>query len=144
VSREPVLLEPELFTWLVRADGEPVRGWDPDVPPADSRCSPELVRRLAEVARPVGAVGRRFVAGRPVIHHPNGSAIAVADGTAWMAVRSGLPAGALVSSDPHLPDLSEYGWVELDAWGPDIAFARVVDLLRAHVARAYALAEAAA
>jgi hypothetical protein len=32
--------------------------------------------------------------------------------------------------------------VELDPWAPDTAFARAVDLLRAHLARAYEVAEA--
>jgi hypothetical protein len=144
VNREWVLLDPELFAWLVRDDYEAVPGWAPDPPAAELRCDPDLVARLAQIARPIGDAKRRFVAGRPVIHHPTGRPIAVADGASWIAVRSGLPSGALPSSEPHRPELSEYGWVELDPWGIDIAFARVIDLLRGHVARAYERAEAEA
>lgn len=137
MTRDAALIEPELFLQLVGDDGEPVPTWEPDPPGAATRCSPELVRRLTEVARPVGDVRRRFVAGRPVVHHPSGRAIAVADGTAWMAVRSRLPVGALSGAPHHEPDLAEHGWVELDPWAPDTAFARAIDLLRAHVVDAY-------
>ncbi len=142
MNRERVLLDPGLFTWLTRDDYQPVPGWAPDPPAADLHCDPDLIARLAQIARPIGDARRRFVAGCPVIHHPGGRPIAVAAGASWIAVRSGLPAGALPTSEPHQPDLSGYGWVELDPWGTDIAFARVIDLLRGHIARAYERAEA--
>ncbi len=155
MNRRPHVLDPDLFAWLV-LEHEPVAGWAPD-PPADAlQCSPDLVARLALVARPVGDVRRRFVAGCPVVHHPGGRAIAVAAGTSWVAVRSRLPAGSLRRAEPPVPQLRESepalsesgwpalcesGWRELDPWAADTAFARAVDLLRAHVADAYAWAE---
>ncbi|HEV7523795.1 MAG TPA: hypothetical protein VGP92_02450 [Acidimicrobiia bacterium] len=141
MSPERVLLGPGLSAWLVRADHEPVPDWEPDPPAATLQCDPALVARLAAVARPIGRPGRRFVDGCPVIHHPRGAPIATAAGADWIAVRSGLPAGALAVTRPPEPALAERGWVNLDPWGPDTAFARVIDLLRAHVSRAYELAE---
>ncbi len=148
MNRRPHVLDPDLFAWLV-LEHEPVAGWAPD-PPSDAlRCGSDLVARLALVARPVGDVRRTFVAGCPVVHHPGGRAIAVAMGTSWVAVRSRLPAGALRRAEPQVsdpresswPHLRESGWVELDPWAADTAFARAVDLLRAHVADAFARAE---
>jgi hypothetical protein len=143
VSRELVRLDPALFTLLIADDVEPVAEWAPEPPRAELHCAPGLVSRLALVARPIGHTGRRFVAGCPVIHHPRGRPIAVGEGSSWIAVRSDLPAGAIDGSGSHVPRLSELGWVELDPWAPDTAFARTVDLLRAHVARAYENAEKA-
>ena len=141
MNPEVVLLNPELSAWLLE-EHAPVPGWEPEPPAANVRCDPKLVRRLSEVARPSGDVGRRFVDGYPVIHHPRGQPIATAAGTAWMAVRSDLPAGALAIARAYLPDLTRHGWVELDPWAANSAFARATDLLRAHLARAYKLAEA--
>jgi hypothetical protein len=141
VNPELVTLDPRLFMWLVADELEPVAGWEADPPRAELRCDPALVARLALVARPIGHTARRFVAGCPVIHHPSGRPIAVAEGSAWIAVRSDLPPGALESSGSHVPRLSEHGWVELDPWAPDTAFARTIDLVRAHVVRAYENAE---
>jgi hypothetical protein len=142
VNREITTLDPELFMWL-RCEPEhgPVPGWEPQPPLAELRCSTDLVGRLALVARPIAKTTRRFVAGCPVIHHPEGRPIAVAEGSSWIAIRSDLPAGALRNDGTHVPPLSEFGWVELDPWAPDTAFARAVDLMRAHVARAYEMAE---
>ena len=66
-------------------------------------------------------------------------------------MRSGLPAGALACPEPRASQLDgdpldgallDGAWVELDPWAPDAAFAHATDLLRAHIARAYELAEA--
>ena len=143
MKREPTGLEPALVEWLARADHEPERGWAPDPLIGDLRCHPDLVARVAEIARPIGDVRRRFVAGCPVIHHPRGRPIAAASGTSWLVVRSALPAGALRSAQP-LDEELDPDWVELDPWGVDVAFARTIDLLRGHVARAYERAEAGA
>jgi hypothetical protein len=78
-----------------------------------------------------------------VIHHPQGRPIAAAAGTSWLVVRSALPAGALRSAQP-LDEQLDPDWVELDPWGVEVAFAPTIDLLRGHVARAYARAEAEA
>jgi hypothetical protein len=147
VTREPLRPVPAVLDWLVRADHvpgrdwEPGRDWAPEPPIAELQCSPELVGRLAEIARPIAGVRRRFVAGCPVIEHPRGRPIAAAADASWLAVRSGLPAGALRTGRPPTPRLDP-DWVELDPWAADAAFARTVDLLRGHVARAYARAEA--
>jgi len=142
VSRESSGPEPELLDWLARDDHEPGRGWSPEPPLADLHCHPDLVARLAEIARPTGA-GRRFVAGCPVIHHPGGRPIAAASGTSWLAVRSALAPGAMRARRPLAAELDPE-WVELDPWGADVAFARGIDLLRAHVVQAYERAEAGA
>ncbi|HEY5171505.1 MAG TPA: hypothetical protein VIK54_07240 [Acidimicrobiia bacterium] len=141
MNREPARLVPALLDWLVLADPEPGDGWAPEPPLAELQCSPDLVARLAEIARPIGGVRRRFVAGCPVIQHPRGRPIAAAAGASWLAVRSGMPAGALRTGRPRTPRL-DTDWVEVDPWAADAAFARTVDLLCAHVARAYARAEA--
>lgn len=143
MNREPTRLEPALIEWLARADHEPGPGWAPDLPIGELRCHPDLVARLAEIARPIGDARRRFVAGCPVIHHPQGRPIAAAAGTSWLVVRSAQPPGALRSARP-LDEQLDPDWVELDPWGVEVAFARTIDLLRGHVARAYERAEAEA
>ena len=142
MNREFTTLDPELLLWLLsEPEAQPVDDWDPQPTPEALRCHAGLVARLALVARPIGKTTRRFVAGCPVIHHPQGRPIAVAVGSSWIAIRSDLPAGSLANHAIHVPRLSEHGWVELDPWARDTAFARAVDLLRAHVARAYEMAE---
>ena len=105
--------------------------------PASCAATPSSSRGCAEV----DAAGRRR---RPSVRrraarsstHPRGRPIAAAAGTAWLVVRSGLPAGALRAARRCTsPGLDRAGWVELDPWAPDVAFARAIDLLRAHVAR---------
>jgi hypothetical protein len=133
VNPDPALAP--LFGWLTLRH-PPRSGWEPEPPLEELRCHPDLVARLAEVARPIGAARRRFVAGCPVIEHPSGQPIAAAAGTGWLAVRSGLPAGAL-DPGPSGPPAIDGIWVELDPWAPDAGFAHATDLLRAHIARAY-------
>ena len=139
----PVPPSPTLIALLTRVDRDPAPGWEPEPALGELGCQPDLVLRLAEVSRPVGVTRRRFVAGCPVIEHPRGRPIAAAAGTAWLAVRSGMPAGALRRAQPDAPGL-DGDWVELDPWAADASFARTLDLLRAHVATAYDLAEKAA
>jgi hypothetical protein len=141
VNREPARVVPAVLDWLAGTDHTPGRDWAPEPPLAELQCSPDLVARLTEIARPTAGVRRRFVAGCPVIQHPGGRPIAAAADGSWLAVRSGLPAGALRTGRPRTPGL-DADWVELDPWAADAAFARTVDLLRGHVARAYARAEA--
>jgi hypothetical protein len=130
--------DPALLAWITRTDHEPVDGWAP-VPPRDElRCHPDLVARLAEVARAVPGTRRVFVAGCPVIHHPSGVPLATAAGTKWFTVRSNKSPGALQTSK-RTPGLGSE-WVELDPWAPDTAFAKALDGLRHHVVRAFALA----
>ena len=145
MTREPAAdhvatIEPALLARLHETAREPVHDWAPDPPLAELACHPDLVARLAEIARPVGKTRRVFVAGCPVITHPNGIAIAAASGTSWLAVRSGLPAGDLASAW-QAPGL-DASWVALQPWAPDIAFAKATDLLRNHLARAYEWATA--
>jgi hypothetical protein len=147
VSREPVALEPALLEWLcpagLRLDREPAPGWEPE-PPLDAlHCRPDLIARLAQAARPIAGVRRRFVAGCPVIEHPRGRPIAAAAGTSWLAVRSDLPAGALRTDASSAGARLGPEWRELNPWSENVAFARALDLLSAHVARAYELAESA-
>jgi hypothetical protein len=133
----------ELRRWLTRGVDEPVDGWEP-TPPVDAlRCDPDLIARLSEVSKSVGAVRRHFVDGCPVIHHPRGRAIAAASGNAWLTVRSARAAGALATGEVPLRGLGPE-WTMLDPWAPGVALSRAVDLLRSHVARAYELAGRAA
>jgi hypothetical protein len=144
VNLEPAVVEPALVEWLSFAgDRPPAPGWEADPPPEDLRCDRALVARLAEVARPIRGVRRRFVAGSPVIEHPRGRPIAAATGTAWLAVRSDLPPGALQIDTPMVNALGPH-WLELNPWSENVAFARALDLLRAHLARAYELADSRA
>jgi hypothetical protein len=132
----------ELQGWLMREVDEPIDRWEP-APALDSlRCHPDLVARLSEVSKSVGAGHRVFVDGCPVIHHPRGRPIAAASGTAWLAVRSARPAGALATTEVLLAGLGP-DWTMLDPWAADVALSRTIDLLRAHIARAYELAERA-
>ena len=140
MSREPTTLEPALLEWLGRADHAAAAGWEADPPLEALHCHPDLVTRLAEIARPVRGTVRKFVAGCPVIHHPEGQPIAAASGTSWLVVRSAQPAGAL-ASPWHTHGLAPE-WVDLDPFAPDVALARGIDLLRAQVARAFELASA--
>jgi len=145
VSREPAgprvaTVEPELLAFLHARRHEPALGWEPDPPIGALHCHPDLVARLAEIARPVRGTRRVFVAGCPVITHPHGTPIAAASGTSWLAVRSGEPAGELASRW-HTPGL-EPPWTELDPFASDVTFARGTDRLRAHVTRAFTLAGA--
>jgi hypothetical protein len=133
----------ELRDWLTRDVDEPIDGWEPEPPLAALRCRPDLVARLSEVSRSIGAVRRVFVDGCPVIHHPQGRAIAAAAETAWLVVRSARPPGALATTEDPLAGLGPE-WTMLDPWAADVALSRTIDLLRAHVARAYELAERAA
>jgi hypothetical protein len=133
----------ELREWLTRDVDAPVEEREPMPSHEALRCHPDLVARLAEASRSAGAVRRVFVDGCPVIHHPRGRAIAAAWGTSGLAVRSGQPAGALVTTTERLDGLAP-DWTMLDPWAADVALSRTVDLLRAQVARAYELAERAA
>ena len=130
----------ELREWLTHDVDDPVDGWAPAPPDQQLRCHPDLVARLAEVSRSVGSVGRVFVGGCPVIHHPRGRAIAAAWGTSSLIVRSARPAGALATTEDPLSGLGTE-WTMLDPWAADVALSRAIDLLRSHVARAYELAE---
>jgi hypothetical protein len=132
-------LDPTLLAWLTRPDHEPIAGWAPEPPLDDLRCHPDLIARVAEVARPVRGTARTFVAGCPVIHHSAGRPIAAAAGTRWFAVRSAEPAGALRVAEPRADLGAE--WVELDPWASDMSFAKALDLLRRHVSVAFSLAE---
>jgi hypothetical protein len=139
VNSDPV--PPALLAWLARTEHTPANGWEPEPPESELHCDSKLVTRLASVARPVGGAGRRFVEGCPVIQHPRGRPIAAAAGSAWFVARSALPAGALRPVVTRASFLDP-AWVELDPWPGDTAFARTIDLLRAHVARAYEQADA--
>jgi hypothetical protein len=137
VTPETVALAPELLAWL-RSDDQVVDGWAPDAPIDELRCHPDLVERLTQIARPQRGAARVWVTGCPVVHHRDGPPIACATGTSRLVVRSAQPAGAL-ASHWQTPGL-DAAWVDLDPWAADVTFARTLDMLRAHVARAYELA----
>ena len=130
----------ELVAWLARDDHDPVHAWEPDPALESLHCHPDLVERLSELARPIRGSRRVFVAGCPVIHEPGGRPLAAAAGTSWLVVRSAMPAGDLAPGHPLHADLAP-DWVELDPWTVDVSLARGIDLLRAHVARAFSRAE---
>ena len=132
--------DPALVDWLTRAEPPTADTWEPDPPIGDLQCDPDLVQRLALIARPVHSTARVFVAGCPVIHITAGRPIACASGTSWFVVRSGRAAGELAPPEPVSVAPLDDAWTGLDPWTHDIALARGVDLLRAHVARAVELA----
>lgn len=138
MNPETVPLPEALRAWIQR-DDHAVDGWAPDLPIDELHCHPDLVERLTQIARPQRGVVRAWVSGCPVVHHPTGPPIACATGNSRLLVRSSRPAGALASRW-HTPEL-DAAWVDLDPWAADVTFARTLDALRAHVARAFALAE---
>jgi hypothetical protein len=127
-----------LLGWLTTDDHD-VDGWADDLPIEALRCHPDLAQRLTEISRPVKGACRVWVDGCPVVHHRAGPPIACARGTNRLVVRSGLPAGALVSPE-RTPGLDDT-WIDLDPWAADVTFAKTIELLRMHVRRAYDLAE---
>ncbi len=137
MTPETVALPAELLAWLQRDDHD-VDGWAPDAPIEERHCHPDLVERVNQIARPQRGTARVWVAGCPVVHHPGGAPIACATGTSRLVVRSARPAGALASAW-RTPDL-DAAWVDLDPWAADVTFAKTLDVLRAHVARAFELA----
>jgi hypothetical protein len=135
-------VNPELLAWLT-SDDHDVAGWA-DEPPLDAlRCHPDLVERLAEMARPLRRGVRVFVEGCPVVHHPGGAPIACASGTSFLVVRSAQPAGVLASKWDTPPEL-DAAWVSLDPWAADVTFTRTLGVLREHMRKAYDHAEAGA
>ena len=141
MTPETFALGDELLAWL-DFDEHTVPDWAPDPPRAELQCSPELVARLTEVARPVAGTRRAWVDGCPVVHHPSGVPIAFAGGESYLAVRSAQAAGALASRW-HARELGD-SWVDLDPFAPDVGLVHTVELLRGHVQRAYDRAEAGA
>lgn len=121
------MIPDELRAWLTRPHDVAPDEWKPD--PPEIRCDPRLVERLASLARPLRP-RRVFVAGCPVIHHPAGPPVAAAFGTSELLVRGEVPE-LLDAEDTGM------GWVILDAWPPDVGFARGTDLLRQVLARAF-------
>jgi hypothetical protein len=129
-----VRLDAALVAWLA-SDEHDVGGWQPEPPIDRLRCHPDLVARVDQVARPQRGACRVWVAGVPVVHHPAGAPIAFAQGTSVLAVRSAQPPGALASR--WSIDGLDPSWVSLDPWAADVTFAKTLEMLRAHVARAY-------
>jgi hypothetical protein len=124
-----------LQEWLGREHPSAPDGWGPE-PAIDAlRCHPDLVERLAGLARALPDARRTFVAGCPVVHHPAGPAIAAAAGTSTLIVRCGGAPGIL---DPGLRTAGlDDAWCDLDPWAADVTFTRSTDLLRDALRRAY-------
>ncbi|MGQ0825401.1 MAG: hypothetical protein ACT4OX_10315 [Actinomycetota bacterium] len=114
-----------LEEWLTRAHSGAPTDWAPEPPLAELHCHPDLVERLAVLARP-DRPRRVFVDGCPVVHHPSGPPYAAARGTSSLLVRT-RAAPALLTPRP-CPFSAE--WVAVHPWPPDIAFARGTDQLR--------------
>jgi hypothetical protein len=127
-----------IHEWLIRPHESAPAGWAPDLPLDEMRTHPDLVARLSEISKPAPGTRRVWVDGAPVVHHESGPPVAVAIGTSWLVIRSGQPAGAL-DTGYRTFGLDE-AWVDLDPWTVDVAFAKGLDLLRYHVARACELA----
>lgn len=133
-------LPPDLHAWLAASHASAPDGWAADPPVEQLGCHPDLVERLTSVARPLDGVGRVFVAGCPVVHHPAGPPIACAFGTSGLLARAGGSAGPL---DPGVRTAGlDDDWLDLDPWPADVLFRRGTDLLRDALARAYNLAAA--
>jgi hypothetical protein len=125
----------DVAEWLAARAAPPPVGWAPDPPVESLACHPDLVERLASSARPLRGVRRTFVAGCPVVHHPNGDAIACAWGTNALVVRAGGVAGPL-DAGVRTEGLGA-DWLDVDPWPTDVLFRRATDLLRDIVRRAY-------
>jgi hypothetical protein len=121
--------------WLAAPHDAAPAGWESNPPPGDLACSVELIERLALVARPLRTVRRVFVEGCPVIHHPDGPAIACAWNSDAMVVRAGGVAGPL-ESRVRTSGLSA-DWIAVDPWADDVLFRRGTESLRDVLRRAY-------
>ena len=139
MTRDEVDLSPALHGWVTNDEHE-VEGWAEDLPIAQLRCHPDLVERLAQIARPVRGARRAWVDGCPVVHHPGGAPIAFATGTHVLVVRSAQPAGTLAPGW-HTNGLTG-DWTDVDPWAADVTFAKTLELLRNHLRHAFALAGA--
>jgi hypothetical protein len=124
-----------LRDWLTAQHDVAPAGWEPDPPAELLACSDELVERLASVARPLRSARRAFVAGCPVIHHPDGPPIACAWNSDALVVRAGGVAGPL-DAGVRTEGLGAE-WIDVDPWPPDVLFRRGTDALRDVVRRAY-------
>jgi hypothetical protein len=139
VSTERTRALPEaLQDWLSRDHPSAPDAWEPEPELSTLRCHPDLVERLASLARALPGARRMFVAGCPVVHHPAGPAIAAAAGTSTLVVRCGTAPGVL---DPgwRTEGLGA-PWRDLDPWAADVTFTRSTELLRDALRRAYELA----
>jgi len=107
-----------LLDWLMaQTDPPPRRLSARRRPPADrARCHPELARRLESSASGLPGVRLRYVAGFPVLVHPNLIVFGLAAGATWMAFRL-PPAGqrAVVPSQWGNRGLGP-DWVDIDPW----------------------------
>ena len=121
--------------WLTAPHDAAPPGWEPDPPAEQLGCSPELLERLSSLTRPLRLVRRAFVVGCPVIHHPDGPAIACAWNADALVVRAGGVAGAITAA-VHTVGLNNE-WIDVDPWPGDVLFRRGTDALRDVVRRAY-------
>jgi hypothetical protein len=114
----------DLLSWLEQPH---------DRAPADDvsgRATDPIAERLLTLIRPLRAACTT-VAGAVVVHHPSGTPFAAAvDGC--LVVRTRAAPGTL----PSRPVDGLDGWLALDPFPPDVAFARGEEVLRHVLARA--------
>ncbi|HEX5615053.1 MAG TPA: hypothetical protein VFZ83_07830 [Acidimicrobiia bacterium] len=129
------VLPPALAEWLTREHSVAPDGWCAEPPLEDLHCHPDLVERVATLARTLRDVRRTFVDGCPVLHHPSGPPFAAAFGTSGLVVRTAERLGAL---DPGWRTTGlDASWRDVDPWAADVTFTRATTLLRDAFRRAY-------
>jgi hypothetical protein len=111
-----------LVEWLAEQTPDPPRAFRVQrrVAIDDLRCHPDLCERIHGLAGDLtGALGR-YVAGFPLLLHPNGVAFAIGAGTSWLALA--LPTRthtAVVRSQWGVRGLGGE-WVDVDPWMTDV------------------------
>jgi hypothetical protein len=120
-----VTVAPELRAWLTRPHA--------DAPDAGvtAREPDAVVERLVASTRALRP-RRAEVAGWVVLHHPNGAPFAAVCDGRLLVHASAVPGTLGATPVADLP-----GWVALDPYPPDVAFARGADVLRDVLTRAF-------
>jgi hypothetical protein len=113
----------DIVPWLTEQIDRPPRRLRArrGVPMDDLRCHPDLCDRVSALADGLPNVRLRYVAGLPLLVHPNGVVFAVGAGTTWIAVRIPRSAhGAVVRSQWGQRGL-EGEWIDVDPWMTDVS-----------------------
>ncbi len=105
-----------IVTWIRELDRQP--GWMRPrrrIPIERLRCHPDLCDRLESIAEGLPA-RLRYVAGLPVLIHPNSVIFAIAGGTSWAALRLPEHAHSAVARSTWGRRGLEDDWGDVDPW----------------------------
>jgi hypothetical protein len=84
------------------------------------RCHPDLCDRLHLLAKSLPGTEAGYVAGLPVLTHPNAVVFGIAGGTSWLALRLPRHAhGAVFRSEWGARGLGGE-WIDIDPWMTDV------------------------